>query len=112
MKSHACEPCARRKVKCNREEPCSNCNRRKQDQCVYVDLSATDRIKELEALVHKLQSQSTAHSSPNHGEPRDAQSRGNTDGPISQNGTDSIMLKEDGQGEAVYVESCVTRFPR
>lgn len=83
-----------------------------------MELSATDRIKELEALVRKLQSQNTAPGSPNHGGPRDAQAKGNTarigslpDGSISQNGTDSMMLKEDGQGEAVYVESCVTFFP-
>lgn len=54
MQGQACEPCAKRKVRCDREEPCSNCKRRKQDHCNYPELSPTDRIKKLEVLVRAL----------------------------------------------------------
>lgn len=54
MQSQACEPCAKRKVRCDRSEPCSNCKRRKQDRCNYPELSPSDRIKKLEALVRTL----------------------------------------------------------
>lgn len=50
----ACEPCARRKVRCDKQEPCSNCRRRKKDRCIYPAVSPADRIKRLEALVRKL----------------------------------------------------------
>ncbi|KAK6220659.1 hypothetical protein LQW54_002104 [Pestalotiopsis sp. IQ-011] len=41
MRTQACEPCAKRKVRCDREEPCSNCKRRKQDHCSYTEVSTT-----------------------------------------------------------------------
>jgi hypothetical protein len=40
MRNQACEPCAKRKVRCDREEPCSNCKRRKKDHCSYAESSA------------------------------------------------------------------------
>jgi len=51
MQSQACEPCAKRNVRCDREEPCSNCKCRKQDCCNYPELSPTDRIEKFEVLV-------------------------------------------------------------
>lgn len=54
MKGHSCLTCTRRKVRCDRDEPCSNCKRRKQDKCVYPDTSPNDRIKRLEILVRSL----------------------------------------------------------
>ncbi|RGP79883.1 hypothetical protein FLONG3_1954 [Fusarium longipes] len=55
MRSQACEPCAKRKVRCDRAEPpCSNCKRRKNDRCVYPEVSPFDRIKKLEDLVRSL----------------------------------------------------------
>ncbi|KAL9109897.1 MAG: hypothetical protein Q9227_005420 [Pyrenula ochraceoflavens] len=54
MRDQACEPCARRKVRCDREEPCSNCKRRKHDRCTYPEPSPFDRIRRLEALVQSL----------------------------------------------------------
>ena len=55
MSTQACMPCAKRKVRCDRADPCcSNCKRRKQDKCVYPELSPNDRIKRLEALVRSL----------------------------------------------------------
>ena len=53
MRSQACVPCAKRKIRCNREEPCFNCQR-KQQECVYPDDHSNERIKQLEALVHRL----------------------------------------------------------
>ena len=53
MRSQACQPCAKRKVGCDKTEPCSNCKRRKQD-CNYPELSPGERIKQLEAIVRAL----------------------------------------------------------
>lgn len=54
MKTQACDPCAKRKVRCDRNEPCSNCKRRKQDHCTYADISPAEKIKLLEAQVRSL----------------------------------------------------------
>ncbi|THX15404.1 hypothetical protein D6D13_02061 [Aureobasidium pullulans] len=54
MSNQACEPCARRKVRCDKQQPCSNCKRRKQDQCTYPEAAPTDRVKRLEFLVRSL----------------------------------------------------------
>ncbi|THW89161.1 hypothetical protein D6D15_05457 [Aureobasidium pullulans] len=54
MNNQACEPCARRKVRCDKQQPCSNCKRRKQDQCTYPEAAPADRVKRLESLVRSL----------------------------------------------------------
>ncbi|KAJ4163193.1 hypothetical protein LMH87_004937 [Akanthomyces muscarius] len=55
MRNQACEPCAKRKVRCDRADPsCSNCKRRKQDRCVYLDPSSDARIKRLEEIIRSL----------------------------------------------------------
>lgn len=55
MRNQACEPCAKRKVRCDRADPsCSNCKRRKQDRCVYPDPSTDARIKRLEETIRSL----------------------------------------------------------
>ncbi|KAK2472753.1 hypothetical protein H9L39_14928 [Fusarium oxysporum f. sp. albedinis] len=55
MRSQACEPCAKRKVKCDRAEPpCSNCKRRKHDNCTYPEVSPFERIRKLEEAVRAL----------------------------------------------------------
>ncbi|KAI5264013.1 hypothetical protein E4T47_08875 [Aureobasidium subglaciale] len=54
MNGQACEPCARRKVRCDKQKPCSNCKRRRQDQCTYPEAAPIDRIKKLETLVKSL----------------------------------------------------------
>lgn len=54
MKIQACEPCAKRKVRCDKEEPCSNCKRRKHDHCTYPEITPVNRIQKLEALVRDL----------------------------------------------------------
>lgn len=118
MQTQACQPCAKRKVRCDRKEPCSNCKRRTQDQCIYAEVSPTERIKQLEALVRSLGA-SSEHSTwyensheqakpettlatrqvqpPRRDTSGDAQPRG---------GTNPMIVKEDG--ESVYLESCVT----
>ncbi|KAJ5604682.1 hypothetical protein N7510_009836 [Penicillium lagena] len=53
-KTSACMPCAKRKVRCDRQEPCSHCKRRKRDDCTYPDVSSETRIKYLEELVRSL----------------------------------------------------------
>lgn len=58
-----CIPCAKRKVRCDKEQPCSHCKRRKQDVCAYPSLGGTDdsrsvitaeRIETLEGYIRSL----------------------------------------------------------
>ena len=114
MQTLACQPCAKRKVRCDRKEPCSNCKRRTQDRCVYADVSTPERIKQLEALVRSLGGKSeysTSHDSY-HGEPRNEAALASSQVPprndISsdvqcQSRTEPMLVKEDG--EYVYLES-------
>ncbi|KAM0444948.1 hypothetical protein ACHAQK_002485 [Fusarium lateritium] len=55
MRPQACEPCAKRKVRCDRAEPpCSNCKRRKRDHCSYPEISPYEKIRKLEDTVRSL----------------------------------------------------------
>lgn len=55
MRSQACEPCAKRKVRCDGAAPArSNCKRRKKDRCVYPGVSPDERIKRVEETVRQL----------------------------------------------------------
>ena len=59
-----CIPCAKRKVRCDKGQPCSNCKRRKNDVCAYPVQRATggeshseksaQRIERLESEVRRL----------------------------------------------------------
>ncbi|MCJ1435673.1 hypothetical protein MMC27_005048 [Xylographa pallens] len=113
MNTQACQPCVKRKVRCDRKEPCSNCDRRKQDQCVYPELSPTERIKQLEALVRSLRG-SSEHSTPNtHQQVKTnaasassqvQQVQNVTGGDVQlQRGADPMIVKEDGV--FAYLES-------
>ena len=117
-------PCARRKVKCDRQEPCSNCRRRKIDVCTYLEVSANERIKKLEALVRNLGgdpdgtdqhagNQVAQEKDLNGHRPSPAQGRYDgrlerkfsVGGESAQQGGESVMIKEDE--DAVYLESYV-----
>lgn len=106
MSGQACEPCSRRKVRCDKQQPCSNCKRRKQDQCTYPEAQPINRIKRLESLVRSLG-----------GDPNDENSRpskrARTEPAPVQDALDArdtteaergqpIMLEQDGQ--SYYVE--------
>ena len=110
MQSQACQPCAKRKVRCDREEPCSNCKRRKQDQCVYPEVSPTERIKQLESLVCSLQ-RGSEHSTPSNREqvePKASSTRSLEQRDASnqaQKNTSPLLLRENGQ--STYLESYV-----
>ena len=108
MNTHPCQPCVKRKVRCDRQQPCSNCKRRRKDVCTYVEASPWARIKQLEALVRKLggkpdrdgevdQSpspmQTSARDSSNSHAPRGGKWQGN----------DPALAEEDGAN--VYLES-------
>ncbi|KAJ5110451.1 hypothetical protein N7532_000986 [Penicillium argentinense] len=45
----ACELCRRRKIKCNREAPCSNCRRSKNATCIYKELSPPPTLRNRDA---------------------------------------------------------------
>ena len=59
-----CIPCAKRKVRCDRNQPCHHCKRRRGDACVYptqrVRESSTriddssERIEKLETYIRRL----------------------------------------------------------
>lgn len=113
----ACEPCARRKVRCDKREPCSNCKRRKTDRCIYPAVFPADRIRRLEALVRKLggdpntasaseRSNSSAAptpQSPSAGRDRIDDRTQPQAKPFEFRSTDPIVLQEDGQ--SFYLES-------
>ena len=108
MSSQACEPCSRRKVRCDKQQPCSNCKRRKQDHCVYPEATPVDRIKKLESLVRSLggdpsiedsRPSKRARGGPSPAETQDAQdARDTTEAERGQ----PIMLEQNG--ESYYVE--------
>jgi Zn(2)-Cys(6) binuclear cluster domain-containing protein len=59
----SCRPCAKRKVRCDRLQPCCHCKRRKQDTCVYPEFGGVSdqlireqavRIERLEEYVRVL----------------------------------------------------------
>lgn len=61
----SCTPCARRKVRCDRLQPCCHCKRRPQDNCVYPEQTAgsaherptedaSERIEKLERYIRSL----------------------------------------------------------
>lgn len=110
----ACRPCARRKVRCDKQEPnCTNCKRRKGDRCVYPPISPNERIRRLEALVRKLGGDpSNGGSTAVNNKQAPAQSSGAqlqvgnvADAPIEIRSADPIVLEEDGH--TFYVESRV-----
>lgn len=59
-----CIPCAKRKVRCDKGQPCSNCKRRKSDVCAYPVQRATageshsensaQRVERLESYIRRL----------------------------------------------------------
>ncbi|CAF3591071.1 unnamed protein product [Fusarium graminearum] len=102
MRSQACEPCAKRKVKCDRAEPpCSNCKRRKNDTCIYPELSPFERIKKLEDIVRSLGGDPASENAES-----PLENRQRPKGSVS---TDSshvqtpVMVQQEGK--AVYHES-------
>ncbi|KAK8036214.1 Zn2/Cys6 DNA-binding protein [Apiospora rasikravindrae] len=61
----SCTPCAKRKVRCDRLQPCCHCKRRPQDNCVYPEQAAgstpgrvsedvSGRIEKLERYIRSL----------------------------------------------------------
>lgn len=95
MKGQACDPCAKRKVRCDRGDPtCSNCKRRRQDRCVYPDLLPSQRIKQLEETIRMLR----ADSSPN----QDAHSKSG-DRPLNSGAATPTLQRDDNR--CVYSES-------
>lgn len=114
MKSQACEPCAKRKVRCDKGEPCSNCKRRKKDSCVYpAETTPAERIKRLENQVRNLGGNPEADARWNRKETENvlppskpaARVQGS---PQEGKGGDPVVLEEDGQ--TFYLESYVV-FP-
>lgn len=119
MKSQACAPCAKRKVRCDKEEPCSNCKRRKQDHCTYPEASPFDTIQRLEALVRSLggdpesdaqhvggstKTDLSPAKSRSHLQHNDQETASFTKGKSG----DPVIIEEDGQ--STYFESCVSSF--
>ena len=118
MSAQACEPCAKRKVRCDKGDPCQNCKRRKTDQCIYPDTSPFERIKKLEALVKSLggDPDGDLDRSPGinrplakspakdlhrqQGQPQEKASRSS-----EGRSRDPVIVEEDGQ--SFYLESCV-----
>ena len=118
MSAQACEPCAKRKVRCDKGDPCQNCKRRKTDQCIYPDTSPFERIKKLEALVkslggdpegdhdRSLGTNRPAAKSPSYESCRQQrQPQANASRSSEGRSRDPVIVEEDGQ--SFYLESCV-----
>jgi hypothetical protein len=103
--SQACRPCAKRKVRCDRLEPCSNCKRRKTDRCTYPASTPSDRIRQLECLIRELGGNpcNAEFMSPTESDPRRHNQQTGADVPIELRSNDPIILEEDG--EVQYLES-------
>ncbi|KAF4973350.1 hypothetical protein FSARC_328 [Fusarium sarcochroum] len=100
MRTQACEPCAKRKVRCDRAEPpCSNCKRRKHDHCAYPDVSPFDRIKKLEETVRSL----GGDPSPDQTERPRVSSIVANPGTSKSNAETPIIVQEEGR--SIYHES-------
>jgi hypothetical protein len=100
----ACRPCARRKVRCDRLEPCANCKRRTTDRCTYPASTPSDRIRQLENLVQEL-SHNTVDSRRS---PRISQSESEHIGEVSpteMRSNDPVITNENGVLQ--YLESYV-----
>jgi hypothetical protein len=109
--TQACRPCAKRKVRCDRLQPCSNCKRRKNDQCIYPNGTPPDRVRQLENLVRELgghpgndRALGTPSSTRSPGiVPRAAAVQDGEVTPAEMRSNDPAMLMEDGQMH--YLES-------
>lgn len=115
MSNQACEPCARRKVRCDKQQPCSNCKRRKQDQCTYPEAAPTDRVKRLESLVRSLGGDPNSDGSrtPKRARlgpsPVETQSNDRDAGASTESERGQpILVEQDGQ--SYYVEMSVKRL--
>ncbi|KAM0355065.1 hypothetical protein ACHAPU_000917 [Fusarium lateritium] len=100
MRPQACEPCAKRKVRCDRAEPpCSNCKRRKHDHCSYPEISAFDRIRKLEDTVRSLGGDPVSEQPE---KPRGSSVAVNS--AVSEGSAETpIIVREEGQ--SIYHES-------
>lgn len=99
--SQACRPCARRKVRCDKLEPCSNCKRRKVDRCTYPPSTPSDRIRQLESLVREL-----GHTAPSDRASPSADGSGthHSNNVLSEiRSNDPMLVEEDGTLQ--YLES-------
>lgn len=113
----SCAPCAKRKVRCDRKEPCSNCKRRKNDHCVYPVTTTNARVRQFETVGTKYR------YSPEHTEdvtprqvrgsptasqvqPLDNRSQNENASPFP--GDDPLIVRD--RGSIVYLESYVNSF--
>lgn len=114
--TQACRPCAKRKVKCDLGQPCSNCSRRKTDKCVYVSVSPDERIKRLEALVKRLggdpsteaiidASSTSILETPTSSSQIRADQGPSSNAQVKVGSSDPMVVETDGQ--SVYLESYV-----
>lgn len=122
----SCTPCAKRKVRCDRLQPCCHCKRRPQDNCVYPEPTtasaahdhrladdASARIEKLERYIRSLggdpeqagrSGQRTAEESPG------SQNTGASSSSSSQPGSKRIPFHPKTSGlvthneEVTYIE--------
>ena len=53
----SCMPCAKRKVRCDKLQPCCHCKRRKQDTCLYPEFGGINdqHIREQAVRIERLE---------------------------------------------------------
>lgn len=91
----SCIPCAKRKVRCDKQYPCCHCKRRPQDTCVYPTLNPDpkgreeqleERIVQLEGVIRSLG-----------GDPSDSPQLGPDQTPASLTSGDQIPKRRTAQ---------------
>lgn len=121
-KPTSCVPCSKRRVRCDKLRPCSNCRRRPQDVCTYPELNTSVEAR-LSARVVELEQQLSGRQATSQLSSTDSPST--TRATPSSNGRSSDQLScaqatsnipsrtaglyETGR-EAVYVETSVKGF--
>lgn len=129
----SCIPCAKRKVRCDKLQPCCHCKRRKYDTCVYPVVNEVAnarlegyarRIEELERCVRSLGGDPNQVEQPDNNETRSAEeipstTRTNDTDRFSCSGTATLRttnrpssgqtsgLASHDDMEATYIETWV-----
>jgi Fungal Zn(2)-Cys(6) binuclear cluster domain len=104
-KSHACQLCQQRKIKCDKNSPCSNC-RKSSTECEFVAPQAPQRRKrklpdeELLAQLQRYEKLLKAHGIPLHSEVEEVETLFTGDSNSSRSRTDASIAPKASTDEA------------
>lgn len=128
LNPRSCVTCRRRKVKCDKKQPCSNCARAKIE-CIFpgpgraprksrkpADGELMDRLRRLEGVVQSLNAQVEEHEQQDAEREKNEGARSSGPGSGSGDGGGGCPNGSDKEGASVVVDNSVegleTRFGR